>query len=104
MGIQTARSVKNVFKFGVIVPLFSILFPLAVGSLVAYTSHAVASDLGNRFILAVLAASASYIAVPASMRLVAPKSDSGLYVSMALGLTFPVNITLGLPLFLQLAK
>lgn len=104
MGIQTARSVKNVFKYGAVIPLFSIVFPLVVGSSIAYFSHSIVSDLGNRFILAVLAASASYIAVPASMRLVAPKSDSGLYVSMALGLTFPINITIGLPLFLQLAK
>jgi hypothetical protein len=49
--------------------------------------------------LAILAASASYIAVPAAMRLAAPKADPGLYIPMALGLTFPFNITIGMPLY-----
>jgi hypothetical protein len=57
------------------------------------------SDVGNRFILSILAASASYIAVPAAMRLVAPKADPGLYIPMALGITFPFNITIGMPLY-----
>jgi hypothetical protein len=48
---------------------------------------------------AVLAASASYIAVPAAMRLAAPQADEGLYIPMALGVTFPFNITLGMPLY-----
>jgi hypothetical protein len=54
---------------------------------------------GNRLMLAILAASASYIAVPAAMRLAAPKADPGLYIPMALGVTFPLNITIGLPLY-----
>ncbi|WP_163202703.1 sodium-dependent bicarbonate transport family permease, partial [Citrobacter koseri] len=45
------------------------------------------------------AASASYIAVPAAMRLAAPKADPGLYIPMALGLTFPFNISIGMPLY-----
>ena len=49
--------------------------------------------------LAILAASASYIAVPAAMRLAAPKADPGLYIPMALGLTFPFNISIGMPLY-----
>ena len=48
---------------------------------------------------AVLAASASYIAVPAAMRLAAPKADPGLYIPMALAVTFPFNITVGMPLY-----
>ncbi len=48
---------------------------------------------------AILAASASYIAVPAAMRLAVPKADPGLYIPMALGVTFPLNITLGMPLY-----
>jgi hypothetical protein len=50
-------------------------------------------------VFAVLAASASYIAVPAAMRLAAPKADPGLYIPMALGLTFPFNISLGMPIY-----
>jgi hypothetical protein len=59
----------------------------------------VTSDPGNRFIFAILAASASYIAVPAAMKIAAPKADPGLYIPMALGLTFPFNITVGFPIY-----
>jgi hypothetical protein len=65
-------------------------------------SQWITADPGNRFIFSVLAASASYIAVPAAMRLAAPKADPGLYVPMALGITFPVNLTIGMPLFLSI--
>jgi hypothetical protein len=50
--------------------------------------------------MAILAASASYIAVPAAMKLAVPKANPGLYVPMALAITFPFNITIGMPLYL----
>lgn len=61
-------------------------------------------NVGNRFVFAVLAASASYIAVPAAMKLAAPKADPGLYLPMALGITFPFNITIGLPIYLYIVQ
>ena len=67
--------------------------------MIAFVSGLVTESVGNRFIFAVLAASASYIAVPAAMRLAAPKADPGLFIPMALGLTFPFNITLGMPIY-----
>jgi hypothetical protein len=69
---------------------------------VAFLSQYVTDNHGNRLIFSVLAASASYIAVPAAMRLVAPKADPGIYIPMALGVTFPFNITIGMPLFFYL--
>ena len=54
--------------------------------------------------LGVLAASASYIAVPAAMRMALPEADPGLYLSMSLGVTFPFNIIFGIPLFAALAQ
>jgi hypothetical protein len=69
---------------------------------VAWLTQFLIQDEANRLIFAVLAASASYIAVPAAMRLVAPKADPGIYIPMALGVTFPLNITIGLPLYFQL--
>ena len=53
--------------------------------------------------LGILAASASYIAVPAAMRMALPEADPGIYLSMSLGITFPFNIILGITLFSQLA-
>ena len=68
----------------------------------AYISQFITDSVANRLIFSILAASASYIAVPAAMRLVAPKADPGIYIPMALGVTFPLNITLGLPLYMQI--
>lgn len=82
--------------------LFAILMPIFNGCWVSFASQWLTDDQGNRLIFAVLAASASYIAVPAAMRIVAPKADPGIYIPMALGLTFPFNITIGMPLFFQI--
>ena len=54
--------------------------------------------------LAILAASASYIAVPAAMKIAVPKANPGLFLPMALAITFPVNVTLGMPIYFYLAQ
>lgn len=99
MGMVTARRFAAFSKYGWFVSFFAILIPAFNGCSVAYLSSMVTADVGNRFIFAILAASASYIAVPAAMRLAAPKADPGLYIPMALGVTFPFNITVGMPLY-----
>ena len=99
MGITTAKRFSAFRKNGWFVFIFSLAVPCINGCLVALASGLMTSDVGNRFILSILAASASYIAVPAAMRLVAPKADPGLYIPMALGITFPFNITIGMPLY-----
>lgn len=102
MGMVTAKRFSGFMKYGLFVTIFAIIMPAINGCIVAYISQFVTPDLGNRFIFAILAASASYIAVPAAMRLAAPKADPGLYVPMALGITFPFNITLGMPLYFMI--
>lgn len=104
MGMVTARRISGCLRYGVVTSVFAVLFPCAMGVLVALGSSWITHDIGNRFMLAVLAASASYIAVPASMRLAVPDADPGLYIPMALGITFPFNITIGMPLYLALIK
>ena len=99
MGMVTARRFSAFKKYGGWLTVFGILIPLVNGTVVAICSQWVTSDVANRFVFAVLAASASYIAVPAAMQLAAPKADPGLYVPMALGITFPVNLTLGMSLY-----
>lgn len=99
MGMVTAKRFSSFLNYGLFVSLFALLIPAINGLAVAYLSGFVTDDVGNRFIFAILAASASYIAVPAAMRLAAPKADPGLYIPMALGVTFPFNITIGMPLF-----
>ena len=99
MGMVTAKRFSSFIKYGWFAPVFAIVIPLINGSVVAAMSGLFIHDIGNRFIFAILAASASYIAVPAAMRLAAPKADPGLYIPMAIGVTFPFNITLGMPIY-----
>lgn len=99
MGMVTAKRFTAFKKYGGFVTLFAIIIPAINGCAVAFLSQFVTHDVGNRFIFAILAASASYIAVPAAMRLAAPKADPGLYLPMALGVTFPFNITVGMPIY-----
>ncbi|NDC76953.1 MAG: sodium-dependent bicarbonate transport family permease [Chitinophagia bacterium] len=99
MGMVTARRFAAFRRHGWTVLLFAILVPAFNGSAVAWLSGWVTQDAGDRFMFAILAASASYIAVPAAMRLAAPKADPGIYIPMALGVTFPFNITIGFPLY-----
>lgn len=104
MGMLAAQRFNAFRKQGLFVLIFSIAFPCFNGCMAAYLSGFVSDSLGNRLMLSVLAGSASYIAVPAAMRLAAPKADPGLYVPMALGITFPFNISVGLPLYYLLIQ
>jgi hypothetical protein len=99
MGINSGRKLNSFFSFGWFPFLFAFFIPLINGSIFAYFSSLATDDISNRFILAVLAASASYIAVPAAMKVAVPKANPGLYLPMALAVTFPVNITLGMPIY-----
>jgi uncharacterized protein len=99
MGITSGRKLKAFFKTGYFSSLFATLIPLINGLVVAYISQWVSPEEGDRLIFAILAASASYIAVPAAMKLSNPEADEGLYVPMALAVTFPFNLTLGMPIY-----
>ena len=104
MGMITVKRFSSFRKHGLFVFMFAILMPIFNGCAVALLSHFVSDTIGTRFVFAILAASASYIAVPAAMRLAAPNSDPGLYIPMALGVTFPLNITIGFPLYYLLVQ
>ncbi len=99
MGIISGGKLKYLFNNGISPFLFAIFIPLLNGSIVAYLSHFLMTDISDQFIFSILAASASYIAVPAAMKIAAPKSNPGLFIPMALAITFPINITIGMPLF-----
>ena len=79
--------------------MYGICIPLVNGILTCWLSGMVTHEVGDRFMLAILAASASYIAVPAAMKIAAPKANPGLYIPMALAVTFPFNVTIGMPLY-----
>ena len=104
MGMVTAKRFGAFRKYGKFVTVFGIIVPIVNGCIVAVLSGLITDSVGNRFLFAILAASASYIAVPAAMRLAAPKADPGLYIPMALGVTFPFNITIGMPIYFAIVK
>ena len=102
MGIESGKKLNDFLKNGRFTTAFAVLIPLINGCAVALLSGLFTSEVGNRFIFAVLAASASYIAVPAAMKIAAPKANPGIYLPMALAITFPINITIGLPIYLSI--
>ena len=104
MGIISGRELVSFFKQGKFTTAFAILIALFNGCVISILSGVITDDVGNRFMLAVLGASASYIAVPAAMKIAVPKANPGIYIPMALAITFPVNITLGLPIYLYLVQ
>lgn len=102
MGITSGKKLKSFLKNGWFSLLFAVVIPIINGCIVAWLSGYITDVVGNRFLFSILAASASYIAVPAAMKLAVPKANPGLYIPMALAITFPLNITLGMPLYLSL--
>lgn len=102
MGLTSGRKLSDFIKKGRFALLFAIIIPIINGSLVAVISGLITESVGNRLLFAILAASASYIAVPAAMKIAAPKANPSLYIPMALAITFPFNITLGMPLYLYI--
>jgi uncharacterized protein len=102
MGIVSGRKLGDFLKNGWFTAIFAIIVPLLNGCVVAFLSGLVTQDIGNRFIFAVLAASASYIAVPAAMKIAVPKANPSIFLPMALAITFPFNITFGMPIYLAI--
>ena len=102
MGITSGRKLKSFLDEGWFPLLFALIVPLINGTLVAMFSNVLTESDGNRLLFSILAASASYIAVPAAMKMAVPKANPGLYIPMALAITFPMNITLGMPLYLSI--
>ncbi len=99
LGLVAARRSRVLRVVGLGLPTMGIVIPL-VNAILALGLAALAGlSEGNAFLLVVLAASASYIAAPAAIRHAIPKASPGLYVPMALAVTFPFNITIGLPLY-----
>lgn len=99
MGIVSGKNLKAFFSFGWFPFSFAVLIPLINGCVFGVLSLYVTQDISNRFMLAILAASASYIAVPAAMKISVPRANPGLFLPMALAITFPVNITIGMPVY-----
>ncbi len=104
MGITSGKKLKSFFSAGWFPLLFALTIPLINGCLFAFISRFIIHEISNRFMFAILAASASYIAVPAAMKISVPKANPGLFLPMALAITFPVNITIGMPIYFMIVQ
>ncbi|MBC6433489.1 sodium-dependent bicarbonate transport family permease [Nostoc sp. HG1] len=100
MGLVAARRIKDLQKTGVFLILFAILIPILNAGIGLAIAKLIGMPRGDSLLFAVLCASASYIAVPAAMRMTVPEANPSLYVSTALAVTFPFNIIVGIPLYL----
>lgn len=103
MGLVAARRLREARALTARLAGLAIVFPLVNGTIGVAVAALIGLDIGSAAALGILAASASYIAVPAAMRLALPQADPGLYLAMSLAVTFPFNITVGIPLFAALA-
>ncbi|MCL7463296.1 sodium-dependent bicarbonate transport family permease [Pseudomonas sp. NW5] len=104
MGLIASGQLGSLRQYGVRLAAFALSMPL-LGALVgALLARLMGLSLGGTAMLATLAASASYIAVPAAMRLALPEANPSLSLTASLGITFPFNILIGIPLYLALAE
>ena len=100
MGLVAGRRFADVRALGAFPVGFGIVMPLVNAALGVLIARALGLSPGDALLFTVLCASASYIAVPAAVRLAIPEANPGLYVTMALAVTFPFNVAVGLPLYM----
>ncbi|MEN0021204.1 MAG: sodium-dependent bicarbonate transport family permease [Planctomycetota bacterium] len=99
MGLVAARRLKDIRRVGVFLVLFGILAAVVQGLVGVGTAWLLGVNAGDALLLAILFGSASYIAVPAALRLALPEANPSIYVTIALAITFPFNIVLGIPMY-----
>ncbi len=104
MGIVAAQRLRDLRQAGAFLIGFSLGMPLFNAVLGGLIARGLGLEAGNALLLVVLCASASYIAVPAAMRMTVPEANPSFYISTALGLTFPYNIVVGIPLYMALVN
>ena len=102
MGLVAARRLSELRRAGAFLIGFAVLMPLFNASLAIGLASMLGMGQGNALLFAVLCSSSSYIAVPAAMRMTVPEANPSLYISTGLGVTFPFNIIIGIPLYLQI--
>ena len=104
MGLVVAKNVHHLRNFTIPLALFGIYMPLIGACIGLGASWVIGLDVGTGTLFTVLCASASYIAVPAAMRLALPEAKAAIYIPLSLAITFPFNVTLGIPLYFAGAK
>ena len=104
MGLITTEQLGALKQDGPFLAAFGVFMPLLAGTLGGLLAHGLGLSVGGITLLAVLGASASYIPVPAAMRVALPQANATLSMAASLGITFPFNVLAGIPLYLLLAQ
>jgi hypothetical protein len=104
MGIVAAQRLRDLRRAGAFLIGFAVLGPLLHAAIALALSRPLGLNQGDALLFMVLCASASYIAVPAAMRMSVPQANPSLYISTALGVTFPFNVVVGIPLYMSLVQ
>lgn len=104
MGLMVSKNLGHLRNFTFSLIAFGIYMPLIGAAIGLVTSKIIGLDVGTATLFTVLCASASYIAVPAAMRLALPEAKSAIYVPMSLAITFPFNVVVGVPLYYTLVR
>lgn len=99
MGLVAAKKIYELKKVGFFLIAFALIMPIINASIATGFAYFFDLSKGDAFLLALLSGSASYIAVPAAMRLSIPQANPGIYLPLSLAITFPFNISLGIPLY-----
>jgi uncharacterized protein len=104
MGLVAAQRLRDLRRAGAFLIGFAVLAPLVHAGIGLAIARTLGLDQGDTLLFMVLCASASYIAVPAAMRMTVPQANPSLYISTALGVTFPFNVVVGIPLYMSLIQ
>lgn len=103
MGLVASNRLADLKRVGLFLVLFGMFMPLLSSVLGCMLGIVAGLSVGGTTVLATLAASASYIAAPAAMRVAVPKANPTLYITASLGVTFPFNLIVGIPLYYRLS-
>jgi hypothetical protein len=104
MGLLCAAQMGELRRYGPFLVAFGLLMPVFSSLIGCGLGYAMGLSVGGMALMAVLAASASYIAVPAAMRIAVPEANPALALAASLGVTFPFNVTVGIPVYLHMAR
>jgi hypothetical protein len=104
LGVIAAKRLRDIRTAGFKLVVLGIAIPLINGTVGAVAGATAGLSTGGVAVMATLAGSASYIAAPAAVRIALPKASPGLYVTASLGITFPFNLTIGIPCYIAMAN
>lgn len=104
MGVLAGRRLSDIRQAGPGLIVFAALFPLISGTIGIFSGYLAGLSMGGAMILGVLCASASYIAAPAAVRLALPEANPGITLTASLGITFPFNLIIGIPIYFLIAQ